>query len=454
MLRNRYCVPLLDRCDRPSTGDIVQRQATEAAGFRPGAALGTNGRNGMLELQSLRGRLALAGAAAIIWAVAVPSAAQADGAKLGALMPTTGGLQVYGETSANGVRMAVDEVNAAGGVLGGRLELVLGDTQTNPQAGVDAARKLVDIDKVNALVGALSSGVTIPIATTVSSVAGIPQISNASTSPVIATLADNDFLFRTVPSDALQGAILADVVSRQGVGKVSVLYVNNDYGQGLMEAFESAYKGGIAGKSAFEEKQASYRGELARLAAGDPAALVLIAYPGDGIPILRQAIEEGFFRKFVFTDGMKAQEVADAIGGGLLDGAFGTAPAADTASQPAKLFREMYEKKFGQLPPQPFIDAAYDATLLLAMAFEKAGTTDGAAVRDALRLVANPPGVEILPGEFARAKRLIAEGQDIDYTGAAGVQDFDAQGEVPGTYAHWAIRGGKIVDVELIRPNN
>jgi ABC-type branched-subunit amino acid transport system substrate-binding protein len=255
-----------------------------------------------------------------------------------------------------------------------------------------------------------------------------------------------------VPSDALQGAILADVVTAQDVDTVSVLYINNDYGQGLMEAFERAYKGRIVSKAAFEEKQASYRSELARVAGGEPQALVLIAYPGDGIPILRQAIEGGFFDKFVFTDGMKAQEVVDAIGGGFLEDAFGTSPAADTASQPAKLFREMYEKKYGQLPPQPFIDAAYDAALLLAMALEKAGTTNGAAVRDALRDIANPPGEEILPGQFAKAKKLIAEGKDIDYVGAAGTQDFDANGDVPGTYAHWAVKDGKIVDVEMIRP--
>ena len=383
---------------------------------------------------------------------ALAASALAEGARIGAVMPTTGALQVYGETSANGVRMAVDEVNAAGGVLGGRLDLVFGDTQTNPQAGVDAAKKLVEIDGVAGLVGALSSGVTIPIATSVSSVAGVPQISNASTSPVITTLKDNDFLFRTVPHDALQGAILASVLKQQGIGKVGVIYVNNDYGQGLADALKASYGGTITAAVAYEEKQASYRAELARAAAGDATSLVLIGYPGDGIPILRQSLEEGYFKSFVFTDGMKAQEVVDAIGGGLLDGAFGTSPAADSEGDPAKIWRVMYEGKFGELPPQPFIDAAYDAGILLALAIEKAGSTDGAKVRDALRVVANPPGIKVFPGDFAKAKLLLAAGHDIDYIGASGVQDFDQHGDVPGIYAHWSVAAGKIVEVELIRP--
>ncbi len=372
-------------------------------------------------------------------------------AKIGALMATTGALQVYGEASINGVRLAVDEVNAAGGVLGGDLGLVIGDTQTTAQAGVDAAKRLVSTERVAGLIGALGSGVTIPVATSVSAVEKVPQISNASTSPVITTLADNDFLFRTVPHDALQGVILANVMKQQGIDKVSVIYVNNDYGQGLAEALEKSFGGEITSMIAYEEKQASYRGELQKAKDGGADTLVLIGYPGDGIPILRQSLEGGVFDNFVFTDGMKANEVGEAIGAPL-DGTFGTAPSADPDSATAKKFREMYETKYGELPPQPFIDSAYDAAILLALAIQKAGSTDGTAVRDALRQVAGPPGAEFGPGQFAQAKAALERGEDINYQGAAGTQDFDANGDVPGTYSHWAFQGGKVEEVQLIRP--
>lgn len=371
--------------------------------------------------------------------------------KIGALMPTTGALQVYGEASINGLRLAIDEVNAAGGVLGRPVELSFGDTQTNPQAGVDAAKRLVATEHVAGLVGALGSGVTIPVATSVSAVDKVPQVSNASTSPVITTLADNDFLFRTVPHDALQGKILADVMQQQSVDKVAVIYVNNDYGQGLADALKASFKGEITGMVAYEEKQASYRGELQKAKDGGADTLVLIAYPGDGIPILKQSLEGGFFEKFVFTDGMKANEVGAAIGAPL-DGAFGTAPSADSESAAAQKFRQMYQTKFGELPPQPFIDAAYDAGIIMALAVEKAGSTDGTAVRDALRVVAGPPGAEFGPGQFADAKAALARGEDINYQGAGGTQDFDEHGDVPGTYSHWAFQNGEVKEVALIRP--
>jgi branched-chain amino acid transport system substrate-binding protein len=395
-------------------------------------------------------RCALAGLVVLGWSAA-PAAAQ--DVKIGAIMSTTGPLQVYGEAGLNGIGLAIDQINEAGGVLGQQVELVAADDATNPQVGVDAAQRIVNVDGVVGIIGALSSGVTIPIATTVSATAGVPQISTASTSPVISTLDDNGFLFRTTPHDALQGAVLADVVSQQEIEKVAVVYVNNDYGKGLADAFAESYEGEVTASVAYEERQASYRGELSRAAQGEPEALIMIAYPGDGIPMIRQALEEGFFERFVFTDGMKAAEVV-AAAPEALEGAFGTAPAGDPEAQAAQLFRQMYEERYGELPPQPFIDTAYDATMLMALAIEQAGSTEGAAIRDALHQVANPPGETILPGEFAKAKELLAAGQEINYEGAAGSQDFDEVGDVPGTYSHWAIEDGAIVEVELITPGS
>ena len=128
-------------------------------------------------------RLAIAGAATLGLMSAVP--AMAEDVTIGALMPMTGDLQAYGETSLNGVMLAADEINAAGGVLGGTLKVSVGDTQTNPQAGVDAAQKLANVEGVVGMVGALSSGVSIPVAKSVSSAVGVAQISSASTSPAI-----------------------------------------------------------------------------------------------------------------------------------------------------------------------------------------------------------------------------------------------------------------------------
>ncbi len=401
------------------------------------------------QLKSL-GRAGLAAVAA----VAMAGAAQAQDVRLGALMPLTGGLQAYGETSLNGVNLAVDEANAAGGVLGSEVEVVVGDTQTMAQPAVDAAQRLISVEGVHGIVGALSSGNTIPVAESITSEAQIPQISNASTAPAITHLDDDGFLFRTTPSDAFQGVALAEIVTNEGVGSTAIIYVNNDYGEGLANAFEDAFTelgGTVTGSEAFEPDQASYRGELSGLS-GEAEALVLIAYPDDGgITIMRQALEEGFFENFILTDGMKSERVVEQLGAENLEGFYGSSPRS-VESEASERFADAYREAYGELPPQPFIDGAYDAAYILMLAIEKAGTTDGVAIRDAIREVSNAPGEEILPGDFAKAKELIAEGTDINYQGAAGEHEFDENGDISGSFEHWVIRDGELVTVEVFEP--
>lgn len=375
--------------------------------------------------------------------------------KLGALMPMTGGLQAYGEACLNGIRLAVEQANAAGGVLGEKVEVVVADTQTKPQPAIDAAKKLVTIDKVAGIVGALSSGNTGPVASSVTSVEGVPQISPASTAPSLSDLQDRDFLFRTVPSDAFQGVALAEIVKQAGLNNVAVMYLNNDYGEGLANAFAKAFDshgGNVTAMGAFEPNKESYRGELKALSGDKAEALVLIAYPDDGgLTIVKQALEEGYFSKFVFTDGMKAEKVVEQIGAEHLNGSIGSSPKA-LETDAGAAFTKMYEEKFGELPPRPYIDSSYDAAMILLLAIEKAGSTDGEKVRDAIRQVSNPVGTKILPGEFAKAVELIKKGEDIDYVGAAGEQDFDEKGDIAGTFEEWAIEDGKLVTKRVFAP--
>lgn len=398
-------------------------------------------------------RRLLSAVAALGLVLGLPATAQE--LKIGALMPMTGDLQAYGETSLNGIQLAVKEINAAGGVLGAPVKVEVGDTQTRPQAGVDAAQKLASLEGVQAFVGALSSGVTIPIAQSVSKVERMPQISGASTSPVITTLDDGDFLFRTVPSDAFQGVALATLTQDKGVSKVGILYVNNDYGRGLADSFTEAYEGmggRVIGSVAYEQGQPAYRGELQQASRGGPQALVLIGYPENGQTILRQALEGGFFTRFIFSDGMKAPEIIANIGARYLNGSFGTAPQAQSDTPAARHFASAYREEFGEVPPKPFMDTAYDATYLIALAAVEAGSLDSVAIRDALRSVANPPGADVGPGDFGRAVKLLAAGEEINYEGAAGSQNFDEHGDVPGSFAHWEIQDGEIVTVKVFVP--
>lgn len=391
------------------------------------------------------------GAAAL---VALAGIAQAEPLRVGALMPMTGDLQAYGESSRNGVELAIKEINAAGGVMGEPIALEVSDTQTQPQAGVDAAQRLVSVQNVSAIVGALSSGVTIPVASSVTSSEGVPQISNASTSPVMTELEDNDFLFRTTPSDAFQGTALASVAIEKGIDSAAILYINNDYGEGLADAFTEAFiaaGGNVVGSAGYEPGQASYRGDLSAVADGR-SPLLLIGYPENGQTILRQALEGGHFSEFMFTDGMKSPQIVENLGAQYLNGSFGTAAEARDDTDAAQHFRGAYEESYGELPPVPYIDTAYDAVYSIALAAVAGNSTDPVSIRDHLRVINQPDGEVVGPGEFARAVERLKAGGAINYQGASGSVDFDANGDVGGTFAHWEIQEGEYVTVRIFEP--
>lgn len=388
-------------------------------------------------------------------ALATSLSAMAEPLKIGVLVPLTGDLQSYGEPALKATQLAAKEINAAGGVLGEDVAISSGDTQTSPQPGVAAAQKLVNVEGVNAIMGALSSGVTIPVAQSVSKGEQIPQISSASTSPVITSLDDDDFLFRTVPSDAFQGIALSEVTQEKGYDNVSIIYINNDYGKGLAEAFTQAFEkagGTVSSTVAYEQGQAAYRGELQQAASDDAEALVLVGYPENGQTILRQSLEGGFFQNFVFTDGMKAPELVDNLGAQYLEGSVGTVPQARDDSPGAQHFSSAYESEYGSLPPKPYLDTAYDAFYLLSLAAQAAGSTDSVAIRDQLRAVANPPGEQVGPGEFEKAAKLLEEGKEIDYEGASGSVNFDDNGDVPGTFGEWTFKDGEVVTERIFEP--
>jgi len=397
-------------------------------------------------------RLALAGALAGVLA-AGPALAQ--DVKIGGLFPMTGDLQAYGSTAKQGVELAVKEINANGGVLGEDLKAAFADTKTTPQAGVDAANKLVSIDNVAGIVGAMSSGVTISVARAVTSSKGVPQVSNASTSPTITTLEDNGYLFRTVPSDALQGRVLGNLAYDKGYRTLSTLYVNNAYGEGLADTFKVQFEkrgGTVAASLPYEKGKASYRGEIADAEKGGAEAMALIGYPQNGTTIIRQALQQGNFDEFIFTDGMKAPEVPEQIGGTFLDNSLGIVPAAPQGEGAAH-FEKAFKNAYGELPPKPFIDTAYDGAYLLALAMQKAGSTDGQAVRDALSEVANPPGKTVRPGTWAAARRALEKGKQVNYEGAAGSQDFDENGDVPGIFQQWTFKETEVRTIQRIQPD-
>ena len=339
-------------------------------------------------------------------------------------------------------------MNRAGGILDLDVTIVVGDTQTSSRAGVAAAKNLVSEQKVTGIVGALSSGVTIAVAKSVTIPGQVLQISSASTSPEISRLKDQDFIFRTAAKDAGQGVALARLFAQKSVRKIAVIYIDNAYGRNLNAVFSRSYKGSITQAIAYNPLDNSYRAELKKAAKGGADRLLLIAYPKQGTVILNQAIKGNYFKTFAFADGMKNPAIVKAVGAEYLNGSFATAPR--TIGTGAKPFRRIYRTKFGALPPLPYIDTAYDAAMLIGLSALMSGKFEAKAMRQNLRMISNPPGSEILPGEFRKAKKLIKAGKQINYTGASGSLDMDEFGDVSSSFVHWEIQRGKIVIVKSI----
>ncbi len=406
-------------------------------------------------MYKLKGTFRLAFLLAVVLVLVVVGCApkpaeEAPPLKIGQLNSFTGDLSDFGPAHRNASALAADHVNQAGGVLGTVVTIIARDTATSPVQGVDSARALVEIGKVVAIVGALASGVTIPVAESVTVPNGILQISAASTSPALTVLADNDFLFRTTVSDAIQGVIMGRLAKELGYNSASALYINNAYGQGLAEQFKAAFEeagGTVQELVPHEGVQPTYASELTKATAGNPDVLAAISYPESAEVYLREAIEGDYIDTFLLCDGTKSPDMNEAVGVGHLEGTYGTAPGAPITDA-RLIFDAAYEASFATVPPLPFMAETYDAVVLIALAAEKAGTTtDSAAIRDALRDVANPPGEVVIPGidSIKRALELIQQGKDINYEGAGGSQDFDENGDVISTIEIWKIEGGAIV---------
>lgn len=354
--------------------------------------------------------------------------------KIGLLVAFTGDLSDFGPAQENAARLAAKEINEAGGVLGQPIEIVTGDTGTDPSIGVTEATRLVEVEGVSAILGALASGVTLPIAESVTGPSNIVQISSASTSPALTDANDNDFLFRTTISDAAQGVVLAQLATELGLGSICTMFINNAYGEGLAGIFADNFEAGggtISAQIPHESEQTTYASELGACTEDGPDALAAVAYPESAGVFLREAVESGDVDTFLFVDGTKSSDMFETIGWDVFDGMRGTAPSSLELDAGAT-FETSYTAEYGETPPLPFMREMYDAVYLVALAAEKAGSTDPTDIRDALRDVANAPGETVSPGTegFTTALGLIADGTDINYEGAAGPVDLDDNGDV------------------------
>ena len=384
--------------------------------------------------------------AAIISLTTISSVALAE-IKVGIILGFTGPIETLTPAMRDSAKLAFAEVSASGALLGGETitPLIADSTCVDSDAAVAAAELIVS-DGAVAIMGADCSGVTGAIVTNVAVPNGITMVSPSATSPGLTSLADNGLFFRTAPSDAKGGQVLAQVALDRGLTSVAVTYTNNDYGKGLSDVFEASFTSGggtITTVASHEDGKADYSAEVGVLGSAGGDALVVIGYLDQGGKgMIQGSLDSGAFDLFVLSDGMIGQSLVDAIGADL-NGSFGTLPG--TQSEGATKFAEIS----GDIDPTaPYAGESYDAAALIALAIEAGGSADRSSIVANIKKVANAPGEQIFPGELAKGLAILTGGGDIDYQGATDVE-LSTFGDAAGSFKEMEVKGGTFELVQV-----
>lgn len=367
---------------------------------------------------------------------------------VGALVPLTGDLQQFGPPGQKAAELGVQEAQAA---LEGTditvADLASEDTQTSPQPAQQAAEKLIS-DGASCLVGPWASSETVPVGRSVAARQQIPLISPSSTSPEITDLPDDGYVFRTAPSDALQGIVLADAVE-QDLGSsdatVSVAARNDPYGEGIATEFAAAWeaKGGtVTGPELYDLELSSYNSTAENIVAGNPDRYLIIDFEEPYNAVGAALARTGDFdaANLWTADGLAFEDgIPESIPLESLAGASGTRPATPEDTDTAQAFDELYKGAPGEKARGTFDAQNFDAVTLCVLGAVAAGSSEGPDIAEQIQAVASAPGDQYDFTQMADAVAALQAGEDIDFQGVSGPLDLDDNGDpTVGTYDVWS----------------
>lgn len=373
----------------------------------------------------------------------------ADDINIGILLGFTGPLESITPMMAEGAELAISEVNAAGGILSGTMiHGIRADSSCiDSSVAQAAAERLVTSDNVVAIMGADCSGVTRAVLENVAMTNGIPMISPSATSPGFSDFDSGGLFFRTSPSDARQGQVLADILVRRGITSVATTHTNNDYGLGLATAFNDAFTaagGTVTATVPHEEAKGDYSAEVGALASAGGEALMVLGYVDGGGSMIRTSYDLGAFDQFFIGDGVYSDDLLPRIGDAAA-GLVGTVPWA--TGDAAARFVDVYTAA-GINGASSYVAESYDAAALLMLAAQAAGEATPAGIAANVLNVANAPGEEILAGDLARGLEILAAGGEINYQGATNVE-LIGFGEASGSYREFNVVDGAFETVQF-----
>lgn len=338
--------------------------------------------------------------------------------KFGSILPLSGDAAVWGQNTKEGIDLAVEEINKKGGIDGLAIRIIYEDSQAVPKQGVSAIQKLITVDKVPAVIDDSVSSVTLAMAP-IAQQNHVVIVSVGATAPAISQA--GEYIFRLWNSDAYEGEITAQYVyGEAGFSKICILYVNNDYGRGLMGVFRRDFekKGGeVLITESFDQGAPDFRSQLAKVKQKPIQAIYLVGYPQDTPKLLIQAKEIGmnvpFFGTVIFNDPQLISVAGEAAIGIIFP--FPKEPEGEAVKEFGEKFKEKYGKEAGATA-----DTGYDAVFLIKASIELSGGYRGEDIQKGLMMIK-------------------------DYRGVSGEIEFDENGDVHKAMGMKIVRDGKFV---------
>ncbi|MFS4583377.1 ABC transporter substrate-binding protein [Phaeobacter sp. C3_T13_0] len=394
-------------------------------------------------------KLMMATAAAALTAGTAFAGGHAKEVKLGVLLGFTGPIESLAPAMGAGAELAMEEVTKSGKLLdAATVTPMRADTGCIDNGLSTANGEKLIADGANGIIGGDCSGVTGAILQNVAIPNGMVMISPSATSPGLSSMEDNGLFFRTSPSDAREGQVMADVLKERGINSIALTYTNNDYGKGLADAIKSSFEG-VGGEvtivTAHEDGKGDYSAEVAALASAGGDILVVAGYLDQGgLGIIQASLDSGAYDTFGLPGGMIGDSLPKNIGSDL-DGSFGQIAGSD--SEGAAIYAEL-AKAAGFDGTSAYSPESYDAAALFMLAMQAANSKDPADYGSKILDVANAPGEKINPGELGKALEILANGGDIDYEGATGVE-LIGPGESAGSYREIEVKDGTNATVKF-----
>ena len=378
-------------------------------------------------------------------AARVRPAAAAEPFRIGALNPITGAGSPYGTGIQKTIIFTADEINAAGGAGGRMIEVFPEDSQTSPEPSVIAAKKLIEVNKVHAIMGTWSSGVTLAVMP-LTDAANVIEM-NHSGAVAISTLDKKDLVYRFSATGERIGRAVAGMIAKEKLNRIGSMAFNNASGRDLVSGVKSQWeKMGhkLLAEVVYEPNRASYRSELQSVLAANPEVIVMGSYLPDTTIIVREARQLGSTVKFIVPGYAVPPTLAETLGNEATNGVMAVDYVSALDSPAYAHFVKRYKEVMGPNAEEDFYaSCAYDMVTCTALAIEAAGgAADNFGIVAKLRTVSNPPGDPV--GSFAEGKKLLAAGKKINYEGASGPLDFDEYGDVNPLFKLSEFQDGKM----------